>query len=121
MYPIWWRKSAMAIAVVAVLAVLSPHAFAHGGGGGGGGHGSGGHGCGGSHGCAIHQSFARTRSGYGTDIVGNGYSRANPADVPWPGFPEDLPEARLRRFLVRQFSRFHFGAWRLGERPRSAT
>src|SRR5271166_2884393 len=101
MYPISTRMRLGAVLVVLFSTVVGPaRAYAH---GGGGGHGGGGHG-GGGHGGGYHSSFSGGGSGGGSfgfrseRIPGAG-AEATRLVVNSPGFPEDLPEARIHRFL----------------------
>lgn len=91
-----------AILIIAASVSISPApAFAH---GGGGGHSSGGH-RGGTY-------AASTNSGHGGSVFGSRYnwgtSSFTAAPAPqWSGFPEDLPEARIHRFLRQHLPHPH--------------
>ncbi len=128
MYLISRHKRLTGVAAVLILIFAnSPEALAHGGGhgGGGGGHGGGGHG-GGGHGGGGGGGFA----GGGGHFTG-GYSSVGrsswayrlgigPAGagalpshyvVDSPGFPEDMPEARIHRFLQQHLPHPHWVHW----------
>lgn len=118
------------MAVVAVLILIfsnSPRAHAHGGGhgGGGGGHGSGGgHGGGGHAGGGGGGGFGGGHFSGGFSSVGRsswssrpGVGQAGAGTLPGhyvvdsPGFPEDMPEARIHRFLQQHLPHPHWVHW----------
>jgi hypothetical protein len=112
------RQSTAATAIVfTLLALGTPAVHAHGGGGGGhgggggGGHGGGGagHGGGGGYGRTngSHYQLFPNYHGYPTGSYRgqpNGLTSAQPV---WEGFPEDLPFARLQRFVAAHLPHLH--------------
>jgi hypothetical protein len=117
MYLISRRKWMGAVLVVLFAVFFYPiESFAHGGGhGGGNGHsGGGGHGGSGSgthYGGGTHLSSGRSGSS------GFAYPLSGPAEIQnhltvnSPGFPEDLPEARIHRFLQQHLLHPHLPTW----------
>jgi hypothetical protein len=101
MYPVSTRTRMAAILIIAAAVSISPvPAFAH----GGGGHSSGGH-----HGGSY---AASTNSGHGGSLFGSRYnwptgSYTAAPTTGWSGFPEDLPEARIHRFLQQHLPHPH--------------
>jgi hypothetical protein len=119
MYPTSKRKWMAAVAVVLFWVFLSPaQVRAHGGGhGGGGAHCSGGHGGGGAHygGGGAHSGGEQQFSGRFRDS-GFSFVRPDPEHKPHlivdsPGFPEDLPEAHIHRFLQQHALHPHLPHW----------
>jgi hypothetical protein len=99
MYPVTNRQCVPAILIATLLCTCATEpARAH---GGGGGHGGGGH----------HATYSGHGSGYfGGGRFGSGISGSYPQN-PWVGFPEDLPEARIRRFLAQHLPQPHLVQW----------
>jgi hypothetical protein len=91
------------------------HGGGHGGGGGGGGHGGGGGFAGGG-----HLNAGYSGGGYGSSWSRIGVGRyepgatSNPLVVDSPGFPLDLPEARIHRFLQQHLPHPHWVHWMHG-------
>ena len=120
MYPNSTRKRMTAVLAVLLSISISPaQAHAHGGGHGGGGHGGGGgHSSGGSSGGGFHltsgsggaSTFGIRNSRFGVLDSGS-YTTPNHLVVDSPGFPEDLPAARLHRFLEQHLLHHHVVRW----------
>jgi hypothetical protein len=116
MYPTSKRKWMAAVLVVLFWVFFSPaQAHAHGGGhGGGSGHGGGGGGArggGGHYAGGFHVSSGRPGySGIGSRLSGPEVTQAH-LIVDSPGFPEDLPEARIHRFLQQHLLHPHLPHW----------
>jgi len=112
MYPIQKRSALKELMLVtALLAVGAPQAWAHGGGGGHGGHGGGGRGSSGGYSHASSNSHLNYH-GYGwpNTMGASGVQSSQPA---WEGFPEDLPFARLQRFVTGHLPHWHLFGRRL--------
>jgi hypothetical protein len=110
MYPINKHSALKAtLVVIAMFAVESPAAIAHGGGGGGHGGHSGGHGAGASNGEYAHSSGAyRGYGAMGPYFGRSGTGASIPTEPVWEGFPEDLPFARLKRFVAGHVHSVHW-------------
>jgi hypothetical protein len=114
MYP--KRINSFVVAVAAstiLLAVAAPQANGHGGGGGHGGHAGGGrgHAGGGASAGAPNGGYFRAYPndhGYSTWPYMGRASGAMPSQPVWEGFPEDLPFARLQRFVAGHLPHWHF-------------
>jgi hypothetical protein len=107
MCPLSRRTIAAACLAIFALLALTPAVHAHGGGGGGhGGGGSGGSGRAGTgsrYGSPSHHS---SQPGWGRGYVSDP-SAAAASSIGWPSFPEDLPFARLHRFLLQHRPHAH--------------
>jgi hypothetical protein len=113
MYPKRINSIVLAVAAVTILAaVAAPPATAHGGGGGhgghagaGGGHAGGGASAGAPNGGYSHASPNSQR--YGAWSYPGRASGAMSSQPVWEGFPEDLPFARLQRFVAGHLPHWH--------------
>lgn len=109
MYPTKTRNLLLELGVLIVLlAIALPQACAHGGGGGhgsGGGHGGHGVGGGGASAAGYHSSGNYHR--YYGGSYGMSGSNTVPNEPAWEGFPEDLPFARLQRFIASHLHHLH--------------
>jgi hypothetical protein len=107
MYPIQKRLMLTGLVLAAaLLTVGAPQAWAHGGGGGHGGHGHGGGGGGGGYHHASSNPYPNYHGYYGWPSTMRG-SAAQPSQPAWEGFPEDLPFARLQRFVAGHLPHWH--------------
>jgi len=100
------RQAIAATLAVCLFSMFAPsHAYAHGGGGGGGHSGGGGHGGGGGYHGGSTSSASVSRGAWGGSAYGS------PAfSLPgggWSGFPDDLIEARLHRFITQHLKWWH--------------
>jgi hypothetical protein len=120
MYPTSARKWTAVVLVIFWSVLSSPaHAYAHGGGHGGGGYSGDGHYGGGSHysggGTYFRGGFHLSSGSRGTGVYQTGLP--DPGAMPThlvadsPGFPEDLPEARIHRFLQQHLPHPHLMHW----------
>jgi hypothetical protein len=101
MYPIRIRSCvAELLAVAAFFAVGAPQADAHGGGGHGGGRGAGAPSGGHYHPYSSYHGYNAWSSYWRESGLG-------PTQPVWAGFPEDLPFARLQRFVASRLHRLH--------------